>query len=169
MLLPVMAGAVDLLDNYDGSGDLTYNEDTANQWTIDAGGYYLATTDGVSTPEHSYASYDLSASIPTWSLGAGNDNEWIGWINILRNPSGWGSSNYGAGYVLAANNSVLNGSTTEGYALVLRGSNDELALIKFSTGIAGSSVDIPTGSTIILNTGYIYDIGHGGRERLCEI
>ena len=161
MLFPVMTGAAPtLLDNYDGVGDLTYTEEDDPQWNI-TGGLFEATTNGTSDPDHSYASYDLSSSISGWNLSTANENEWIGWMDIGRTPSGWGTSNYGMGYVLAANDADLNDAGTSGYALVIANNDDNLTLIKFSAGINGGS-SLPSNSTAILDTGHEYVISSNG-------
>ena len=76
-----------LLDNYDGTGDLSYTENTDVQWSI-SGGIYVAGTNALTTPEHSCASYDLTSSITDWNLSKSKKNVWIGYFKILRATSG---------------------------------------------------------------------------------
>jgi hypothetical protein len=142
-----------LLDNYDGVGDLTYTTAAATgQWTI-TGGIYDVGTGGVETPEHSYASYDLTGSLSGWTLNKVNNNKWFGAIRMLRATSGWGSTNYGAGAVLACNNSDFTSTSAQGYALVFEQNTtaDKVTLIKFSQGIKDGATDLPINSTAIVS------------------
>lgn len=151
-----------LLDNYDGTGDLTYI--TEGVWVI-SGGQLEAQTGGVSIPEHSYASYDLSLSNSSWSLSKDKQNEWIGWMDLNRTSvSGWSTSYYSCGMVLAAVNSDFNDPTTTGYAIGFQGDGDSLVVFKFSSGItnASGSSNLPAGSTLIVKSGYIYSNSDNG-------
>jgi len=60
-----------VLDDYDGAGGLVYQAEDPAQWTV-GDGVLRAWTGGVTTPEHSYASWDLSRRMPTWSLDPAN-------------------------------------------------------------------------------------------------
>jgi hypothetical protein len=156
-----------LLDNYDGTGDLTYVENTDAQWSI-SGGIYVAGTNAVTTPEHSSAAYDLTNSIPTWNLSKSYKNVWIGHFKILRATSGWGNSNYGCGAVLASNNSDLSSTSAQGYALVIEnGTTDKVTLIKFSQGIKDGATNLPANSTSIVSVAV--DPGTTGFNYLVEL
>jgi hypothetical protein len=146
-----------LIDNYDGVDDLTYT--TEGVWSI-SGGVFEAQTGGNSTPDHSYASYDLTNSNPHWELSKSKQNEWVGWmdLNYSSGPNGWASNVYNCGMVLAANNQDFDGSSTAGYAVGFRGDNDELVVFCFPQGITGGtgSSDLPPSSTIVVSSGYIH-------------
>ncbi|MCD6180154.1 MAG: Ig-like domain-containing protein, partial [Bacteroidales bacterium] len=143
-----------LLDNYDGTDDLTYT--TEGTWSI-TGGQYEGQNGGASTPEHSYASYDLSNSFSGYILDKANTNTWFGWIDLNNDVvSGWGSTNKSAGMVLAANSSDFNATTTSGYAVVLRNNPDELVIIRFDNGITSGATNLPDNSTEIVSSGYTY-------------
>lgn len=156
-----------LLDNYDGVGDLTYTPNGTSQWSIN-GGIYVAGTNASTTPEHSCASYDLTNSIPTWSLTKTNQNVWIGYFKILRTTSGWGTSNYGCGVVLASNNVDFANSSANGYALVIEnGSPDKVTLVKFSAGIKDGATNLPINSTSIASVAV--DPGTTGFNYMVEL
>ena len=149
-----------LLDNYDGVGDLSYTTDGV--WVI-SGGQFEAQTGGLTTPEHSYASYDLSLSNSNWSLSKDKQNEWIGWMDLnLISVGGWGAGNYSCGMVLSANSSVFNSNTTQGYAIGFQNSDDQLVLFRFSAGITYGTLELPGTSTLIINSGYIYSDSDNG-------
>jgi len=151
----VEVGWGQLLDNYDGIGGLQY--DTSGVWIV-ANGQLEAQTGGKSTPEHSYASYDLSLSNANWSLSKDKQNEWIGWMDLNHEViSGWGRNNYSCGLVLAANNSVFNADTTKGYAVGFRDSDDQLVIFRFGTGIVSGKLELPgTDASTVLESGYKY-------------
>lgn len=154
-----------LWDNYDGIGGLTYTSEDATYWVVNAG-EYEAQTGGVSSPEHSYSSYDMTESIVGWSLSNSNQNEWIGWMDLNRSSvSGWGGSNYCCGLVLSANSSDLNDVSTSGYAIGFRDGGvpaDELVLFRFSAGITSGTTSLPGTSTEILSSGYSYSEADNG-------
>ncbi len=158
-LLPTMVTIpvlkAQLLDNYDGVGGLTYT--TEGTWVV-SNGKYEAQTGGISGPEHSYASYDLTLSNSSWSLSKDKQNEWIGWMDLNRTTgvSGWGASNYSCGMVLAANNADFNENITNGYAIGFRNSDDQLVLFKFDTGIVSGTIELPGTASIVVESGYIY-------------
>ncbi|GMV77094.1 MAG: hypothetical protein AMXMBFR79_02300 [Chitinophagaceae bacterium] len=161
--------SVVLLDNYDGVGDLTYNKNTSVQWSIGSGTYNVV-TNGVSTPEHSNTSYDLTNSISGWNLSKTKQNVWIGWFQQVTNAtSGYGSSNYGIGMVLAANGSDFSSTSVQGYALVVENveSNDKVTLVKFSQGITDGSTNLPSNSTAIVSVAV--DPGTTGFNFLVEL
>ena len=143
-----------LLDNYDGVGDLTYT--TEGSWSI-TGGQYVVSTAGITTPEHSYASYDISNSIAGWSLLSANQNSWFGWMDLNRaSVGGWDASSYSCAMVLASNNADFNAGTTSGYAIGFRNSDDALVLFRFIAGIVSGTVELPGTSTQVIATDYIY-------------
>lgn len=149
----VVASAQTLLDNYDGAGDLAYT--TEGTWVI-ASGQYEGQTGGVSTPEHSYASYDLSNSISGWELNRAKGNVWFGWMDLNRtSASGWGASNYSSGLVLAANDADFNASTTSGVAVGFN-SSGAFVVFKFSAGIVSGVAALPGTSSTIVSSGYTY-------------
>ena len=153
-----------LLDNYDGSGGLTYTtEDVGvNYWEV-TGGEYEGKNNALATPNHSFASYDLSGSITGWDLDKSKENCWFGWLDLNRDSvSGWGTANYSCGMVLVANSSDLNANSVEGYAVGLRNSPDDLVIFKFNNGIQGGTTDLPSGSTEIIDSGYTYSDGDNG-------
>ncbi|MBW8051423.1 MAG: T9SS type A sorting domain-containing protein [Cytophagales bacterium] len=149
-----------LLDNYDGVGDLTYT--TEGTWLI-TGGQYEGQNAASSTPEHSYASYDLTGSIAGWDLNKANTNTWFGWMDLNRSlVSGWGGSSYSCGMVLAANNTDFNSGSPAGYAVVFRNSPDELVLVKFSGNITSGTINLWSGTTELISSGYTYLDGDNG-------
>ena len=152
-----------LLDNYDGTDDLSYTTDGV--WVI-SGEQFEAQTGGETTPEHSYASYDLSLSNSSWSLSKDKQNEWIGWMDLNRSiVSGWGASNYSCGFVLAANSSDFNDATTNGYAVGFRNGGspeDELVILRFDVGIVSGTIALPGTSTEITASGYTYNDADNG-------
>lgn len=149
-----------LLDNYDGTGTLTYTLE--GTWVKNAG-KYEGQTGSVTTPEHSYASFDLSTLLTGYNLSKTDHNTWFGWIDLNQTVvSGWGASVYSAGMVLAANSSDFNAATTSGYAIVFRDTPDELVLIKFSGGITSGATALPINSTQIVSSGYTYAAGDDG-------
>lgn len=155
-IIVAMAGVVkaQLLDNYDGVGGLTYT--TEGTWVI-SNGKFEAQTGGTTEPEHSYASYDLTLSNSTWSLSKDKQNEWIGWMDLNRDiVSGWGANYYSCGMVLAANSADFNESTTKGYAIGFRDSDDQLVLFRFNTGIVSGTKELPGAASIVVESGYTY-------------
>ncbi|MCH8318619.1 MAG: hypothetical protein IIA88_09000, partial [Bacteroidetes bacterium] len=120
-------------------------------------------TGSVSTPEHSFASYDLTGSIPGWDLDKANSNVWFGWMDLNRTSvSGWGALNYSCGMVLAVSNADFNSGSPAGYAVVFRNSPDELVLVKFSGNITSGSTNLWTGATELISSGYTYLDGDNG-------
>lgn len=155
-----------LLDNYDGTGDLTYS--TEGTWVI-TGGQYEGQTGGVTTPEHSYASYDLSSVISGWDLQDSKANCWFGWMDLNRTTaSGWGATNYSCGLVLAANASDFNAATTVGYAIGFN-SSGALVVFKFTTGIVSGTTALPGTSTSIVTSGYTYADANNGVNFYVEL
>lgn len=155
-----------LLDNYDAAGTLTYT--TEGIW-VENGGVYEAQTGGLTTPEHSYAAYDLSLTTPTYTLNKANSNTWFGWIDLNRTGvGGWGTASYSAGMVLAANAADFNEAGTNGYAVVFN-SDESLDLIKFTTGIVGGTAPLPGTSSIITSSGYSYLDGDNGVNFFVEL
>ena len=142
-----------LLDNYDGTGDLTYANDGV--WSI-AGGVYESYANGLTTPEHNYASYDLTQSIPDWTLDKARGNEWFGWLKMNRtlNVDGWSTDHFSMAMVLAADDADLNASTTQGYAAGFR-NDGALVVFRFNAGINNANDVLPGNSTEIVNSGYI--------------
>jgi len=143
---------VDNFDRADGNnlgttnfGGLTWSESEPSgeddQLQILSNQIY-AYTSGVSGNEPTSASIDLSG-LGTIDLGA-DKYGWSFWFNLKRNPSGWGISNYSAGWVLVANETDFSTETVDGYAVVWNATNDELVLANISDGInatdAGTSV-----------------------------
>ena len=156
-----------LLDNYDGTGDLTYANNAASQWSI-TGGIYVAGTNALSTPEHSCASYDLTNSITGWSLAKANQNVWIGYFKMLRTTSGWGTTNYGCGSVLACNLADFSSASAQGYALVIEnGTTDKVTLVRFSQGIKDGAINLPSNATSIVSVAV--DPGTTGFNFLVEL
>ena len=156
-----------LLDNYDGSGDLTYT--TEGTWAV-ATGQYEGRTGEVTTPEHSYASYDLSETISGWDLQNSNLNCWFGWMDLNKEiASGWGASSYCSGMVLVANSSDFNAATTTGYAIGFRDSDDHLVLFKFSAGIVSGTAELPGTTTVIVDFGYVYADANDGVNFYVEL
>ena len=156
-----------LLDNYDGSGDLTYT--TEGTWVV-ATGQYEGRTGAVTTPEHSYASYDLSETISGWDLQNSNSNCWFGWMDLNKEiASGWGASSYCSGMVLVANSSDFNAATTTGYAIGFRDSDDHLVLFKFSAGIVSGTAELPGTTTVIVDFGYVYADANDGVNFYVEL
>jgi hypothetical protein len=142
-----------LLDNYDGVDDLVYATDGV--WVV-TGGQFEGQTNGLSTPEHSYASYDLTLSIPAWQLDKANQNEWVGWMDLNRESvSGWGLSSYSCGMVLAANGSGFNIGTTQGYAAGFK-NDGSLVVFRFDAGLVGGTLALPGNSTELVTSGYSY-------------
>jgi len=149
-----------LLDNYDGTGGLTYS--TEGSWAV-TDGQYEAGTGGVSGPEHSYASYNLTNSNSSWELSKSKLNEWIGWMDLNRTSvGGWGGGNYSCGLVLAANSSDLNETSTNGYAVGFRNTGDELVVFRFDGGVTSGTTDLPGSSSIVVSSGYAYSDGDNG-------
>ena len=149
-----------LWDNYDGVGDLSYTSE--GSWSVSAG-LYVAGTGSLTTPEHSYASYDMTNQIAGWDLSNSNTNEWIGWMDCNRSSiSGWGASSYSCGMVLAANSDDFNDPTTEGYAVGFKNTDDELVVFRFTAGIVDGTADLPGTSVEIVNSGYAYSDGDNG-------
>ncbi len=144
-----------LLDNYNGISGLMYSSEGI--WQV-SNGVFESQTGSISSPEHSYASYDLTNSHSNWSLDKSKENEWIGWMDLNRTSvSGWGGSNYSCGLVLAANSYDFNETTTSGYAIGFKNdTSDDLVLFKFSEGIISGTTTLPGTSTEILNSGYTY-------------
>ncbi|HNT29081.1 MAG TPA: hypothetical protein PKH10_13000, partial [bacterium] len=142
-----------LLDNYDGTGDLTYANDGV--WSI-AGGVYESYANGLTTPEHNYASYDLTQSIADWTLDKSRGNEWFGWLKMNRtlNVDGWSTDHFSMAMVLAADNADFNDGTTKGYAVGFR-NDGALVVFRFDAGITNANDVLPGNSTELVNSGYI--------------
>ena len=150
-----------LLDDYDGVNDLTYTMEGV--WQVSADNEYEGHTDALTTPEHSYASYELTNSIAGWDLNKSNTNTWCGWMDLNRTSvSGWGSSNYSCGLVLAANNADFNSGSPTGYAVVFKNTSDLLVLVKFSGNIANGSTDLWSGTTELVSSAYTYSDSDNG-------
>ena len=150
-----------LRDDYDGVGNLAYTAEDATYWVI-TGGVYEARTGGVTTPNHSYASYDMSSLVSGWDLQNTAVNEWCGWMDLNRgSASGWGGSEYSCGMVLAADNADFNAATTTGYAVGIK-DDDVLVLFKFSQGIHDGATSLPQGATEIVATSYSYSNSDNG-------
>jgi len=151
---------ISLLHKYDNSSDSLSVVSKGGVWEIYPNSKIItAYTGGVTTPEHSYISYDLTKKIPDWQLGSEFENEWVGWMDLNRTTvSGWGTNSYSCGMVLAANNPVLNDPNTKGYAVGFKyhsTGNDSLVIFKFENGIGSGSV-LPNGATQILASDYYY-------------
>jgi hypothetical protein len=145
-----------LLDNYDGTGGLVYTADDVTYWVVNSN-VFEGQTGGATTPEHSYASYDLTNSFSSYTLGKANSHSWFGWIDLNRTSvSGWGGNSYSAGMVLAANAADFNDTNTKGYAVVFDNSNDKLVLIRFDAGITDGTADLPGTSTVLATSSYTY-------------
>ena len=160
LIIPLILNAASpvLLDNYDGLGNLTYNTESSgtSYWEI-TGGEYVSKTGGVTTPEHSFASYDLSNRYSNWTLSKSKELCWCGWMDLNRDiVSGWGGASYSCGFVLAANSDDLNTNGIQGYAVGFRNSPDGLVIFKFSNGIQDGTIDLPNGATEIVSSGYTY-------------
>lgn len=131
--------------------------DLAGIWSV-SNGMLISQTAGDSGPDHSTALTDLTQYFSNWTLEPNLQNTWCGWIDLNRTTlSGWGSSSYAAGMILAADSSQANVSGTSGYAVVLRNSPDELVIIRFSDGLHGGSSNLPEGAVQIVSSGYEYD------------
>lgn len=154
-----------LWDNYDGVDDLTYTAEDENYWIVKEG-VLEASTGGSTSPDHSYASFDMTNKISSWSLSNENCNEWIGWMFLNRDVTGWGISNTSCCMVLAANNADLNENGCSGYAIGFKNASspapDYLTLFKFSDGLQGGTMALPTSSSEILETSYAYSESDGG-------
>jgi uncharacterized repeat protein (TIGR01451 family) len=111
----------------------------------------LATTSGVSGYEPTNASLDLTAEQAGFDLGAVAAG-WAFHFDLNRNPSGWAASYYSLGWVLAANENDFASSTVDGYAVLWTGANDELVLVRFENGIAGTNP-----GTQVITTGLDWD------------
>ncbi|PKK88876.1 MAG: hypothetical protein CVV64_16965, partial [Candidatus Wallbacteria bacterium HGW-Wallbacteria-1] len=165
--------AYSLLDNYDGMDGLSYTvidgTPATSIWAV-AAGVLEGQTGGVTGPEHSFASIDLSQTYSDWSLDKTKSPRWFGWMDLNRTDvSGWGASSYSCGRVLAANGSILNGSGVQGYAIGFRNSDDALALFRFSDGIHNPTVELPENATEIMATPYIYANGDNGVNFFVEL
>lgn len=156
-----------LLDNYDGTGDLTYTTD--GTWGVNAGNYEgRANSD--SAPDHSYASYDLTQSIADWTLDKTRGNEWFGWLKMNRtgNVTGWSVDNFSMAMVLAADSGDFNDNTTKGYAVGFKG-DGSLVIFRFDAGITDVDNTLPGTSVELANAGYVYDNNDGGVNVYVEL
>lgn len=127
----------DRADNNSLGAPWTENEDDASQFAI-SGNVLNATTAGVTGKEPTNATLDLTAVNASFDLGQSK----VGWsfhLDLNRNPSGWGTSAYGLGWVLTANETDLSSNTVDGYALLWTATNDELVLVRFTDGISGNN------------------------------
>ncbi len=104
----------------------------------------LATTSGVSGYEPTNASLDLTAEQASFDLGATGAG-WAWHMDLNRNPSGWGTTRYSLGWVLAANEADFASTTVDGYAVLWTYTNAELVLTRFENGISG----LDPGTTVI--------------------
>lgn len=165
MLAPQAQGQVNyaVIDNFDrtdnnalgnpssGSGQTwVENEANATQLTIN-GNALSATTAGVTGNEPTNATLNLTTEQATFDLGVTNAG-WSFHFDLNRNPSGWGTNNFGLGWVLAANEADLTSSTVDGYAVIWTSTNDELVLVYFENGISGLDP-----GTKIISTGVDWD------------
>jgi hypothetical protein len=151
-----------LLDNYDASGTLTYTAEAnwgasgSNSRWVENSGQLEGQNNSSTTPEHSYASYDLTGTISGWNLNRANGNSWFGWMDLNRtSASGWAASNYSCGMILAADNADFNASTTTGVGVGLN-SSGVLVIFRFSAGITSATAALPGTSTTIATSGYTY-------------
>lgn len=154
LFLTVSIVNAQLWDDFDGTNDLVYTTNDLNQWSI-LSQEFVSATNGVTTPEHSCASYNMTNKIASWNLANANTNEWIIWIKSGRSIGGWGVINYSCGFVLAADGSDFSNSGVTGYAIVFKNgsSADDVTLVKFSQGISSGSSNLPSNSTEITSIG----------------
>ncbi|OJJ21025.1 hypothetical protein BKI52_10650 [marine bacterium AO1-C] len=133
----------DRTDNNSLGAPWTENEADATQFAITSN-TLSAVTAGVSGLEPTNATLDLTAQNANFDLGQSK----IGWsvhIDLNRDPSGWGSTNYSLGWVLTANETDLSSATVDGYAVIWTATNNELVLVRFENGISG----LDPGTTVV--------------------
>jgi len=133
----------DRIDNNSLGAPWTENEADVTQFSI-TGNTLRAVTASVSGLEPTNATLDLTNQNANFDLGQSK----IGWsfhIDLNRNPSGWGTANYGLGWVLTANEADLSSATVDGYAVIWTAAGDELVLVRFENGIAGTN----PGTTVV--------------------
>jgi len=161
-----------IIDDYDATDLKTYATEGSgtSSWDRNAtSDEYEAYTNSLTTPEHSYASYNLALSVSGWILNKNNENIWCGWFDLNRaSVSGWGAGDYSCGMVLAANSSDFNASGTEGYAVGFDSGGD-LVLFKFNDGIHSGLSSLPNGSTEIVDCGYNYSDANNGVNVFVEL
>ncbi len=138
-------------DNNDLNNGWLENEATSDQLSIFNNTLYCK-TGGQSGLEPTNASRDLTTSEASFDLGSNALTGWTFHMDLNRNPSGWGTSNYSLGWVLVANENDFSSSTVDGYAVLWSGTNDELKLVYFTDGISGTD----PGNTVI-STGVDWD------------
>lgn len=138
-------------DNNDLGNGWLEHEATANQLSISNNTLYCQ-TGGESGLEPTNATRDLTTSEPTFDLGSNSLTGWSFHMDLNRNPSGWGSSNYSLGWVLVANENDFSSETVDGYAVLWSGQNDELKLVEFTDGISGTDP-----GTTVISTGLDWD------------
>jgi|GEM_PF-3712236 len=129
----------------------TEHEVTADQLSISSNTLFCK-TGGESGLEPTNASRDLTAAEPTFDLGSNALTGWSFHMDLNRNPSGWGTSNYSLGWVLVANEDDFSSSTVDGYAVLWSGADDELKLVEFTDGISGTDP-----GTTVISTGVDWD------------
>jgi hypothetical protein len=139
----------DRVDNASLGAPWTENEADPTQLSI-SNNTLQCLTAGVTGLEPTNATRDLTALNANFDLGQSKAG-WSFHMDFNRDPSGWGTDNYGLGWVLTANETDLSSSTVDGYALLWTQANDELVLIRFENGISGLNP-----GTQIVNTGLTY-------------
>ncbi|MCC5877202.1 MAG: hypothetical protein JJU11_13355 [Candidatus Sumerlaeia bacterium] len=145
--------ALGILDDYSDGLGLSYLFDMEPQFSVGEDPFYgttqlVAITNTLTTPNHSYASTDLSVAVPGWELNSALENMWMGWMRLARPSPGWGETQYGVGAVLAADRPDFNHPSAQGYALLYRGGSvGEMAisLVRFTSGIREGTTELPAG------------------------
>lgn len=177
LCLSLHAESQTLLDNYDGVGTLTYtveanwgNSGTNSRWVENTTSSQLEGQNNTSSsPEHSYASYDLSNTFANYELNRSNGLKWFGWMDLNRTSvGGWGTTSYSCGMVLAANAADFNATSTSGFAI---GFNDlgNLVLFRFSAGIVGGTTALPGTAVQVVSSGYTYADADNGVNFFVEL
>lgn len=139
----------DRVDNTSLGASWTENEADPSQLSITSNTLQCLTA-GVTGLEPTNATRDLTALNANFDLGQSKAG-WAFHMDFNREPSGWGISSYGLGWVLTANETDLSSATVDGYALLWTHTNDELVLVRFENGISGLDP-----GTQIVNTGLTY-------------
>lgn len=159
MVTDALAGSpLAILDDYSDGPALEYNFVEELQFSVGEDPVYettqlIAASNGVATPNHSYASTDFGVAIPGWAVGAEHENEWIGWMRSARSNTGWEDFQFGVGAVLACDRPDFNHPLAKGYAVLFRGGespNRAVSLVRFEEGIRDGAEALPPGTTEIV-------------------
>ena len=127
-------------------GFLSLANDTGTSWNTN--GWVLASTNTGSFTAPYNTILDSDHGVVTWTFNM---------RQIRSNPDGFGTTNYGAAYILAGTSGTTN-LAGNGYAVVLgnTGKTDPIKLVRYTAGIRNFTTMITSGTTGLTDFGNQY-------------